>query len=132
MDRDQLDHRRPCIDNKLERIGHLTECSQDLLQNTKSDGTRSDRRHENKIADNVICLKIETTADIEIHVMEIQPEIIAADIVKQLTHGQWLSTLGIIFAIDKLFPESCLNPLIAELEPRQFDPDQGKENSAEN
>ena len=54
--------------------------------------------------------------------MEIQPEIIAADIVKQLTHGQWLSTLGIIFAIDKLFPESCLNPLITELSPGSLIP----------
>ena len=63
--------------------------------------------------------------------MEIQPEIVAANIVEQLTHGQWLSTLGIIFTVNKLFPEGGLNPLIAELKPRQFDADQGEENCPE-
>src|SRR5207342_3282048 len=74
VDRQQLDDRRPRIDEILERAAHLVEHVVDLRQQTEGQLAGNDGRHENDQAEQVVCLQIKNAGDVEVHVVEIEAE----------------------------------------------------------
>src|SRR5437868_3259287 len=83
IDRNQLDDRAPGIDEILKRGPNLRECVQDLVHRTERDLAGNDRRAEQNVGKDGVGLQINDAADIEIHEIQIEPEIVVADVREQ-------------------------------------------------
>ena len=131
VDRQELDHDGPGVDQVLERGAHLVERVQDLVHQPERDGADHDARGEHHVAEDVVDLDVEDARDVEVHVVEVEPEVVPPHVGKERAGGRWVGTGGVVLAIDELLAVGRLDPLVAELEPGQLDADQGEKGGAE-
>src|SRR4051812_8866756 len=85
VDREQVDDRGPGVDQYLERVSHLRERIQDLLHRTQRELAGNDRRRQQDVGEDDVGLQIDDAADVEVQVVQIEPEIVLANVLEQLT-----------------------------------------------
>src|ERR1700758_1279763 len=83
IDRDQFDDRAPRVDEILKRGSHLCERVEDLVHRAEGDLARDDRGREQDVRKDDVCLQIDDPADIEVHEVQIEPEVIPANVAKE-------------------------------------------------
>ena len=127
VDRDQLDDRRPGIDQVLERRLDPAEGAQDLLHDAEGDAAGNDGRRERDVGHEDVGLQVAVAGDVEVEVVEIQAEIVAAHVREQLGERRRLGAVGIVLAEHQFLAVGRLDALVAELEPRQPDADDGQQ-----
>ncbi|OIQ69133.1 hypothetical protein GALL_492680 [mine drainage metagenome] len=131
IDRNQFDDRAPRIDEILKRGSHLCERIQDLVHRTQRDLAGNDRRCEQDVGKDDVGLQIDDAANIKIHEMQIEPEVIVANIAKQQIQCRWGGVGGIILAKHELLAIGRLNALVEKFDSRQPDADQRERAGAE-
>src|SRR5258708_23575255 len=78
IDRNQFYNPGPRVHKVLERPSNLGESIENLVHRTKRDLAGHDSRCEYNVRKYVVGLQIQDTADIEVHVVEVDPKIILA------------------------------------------------------
>src|SRR5690606_19689600 len=76
-------------------------------------------------------LQVKDADEIEVHVVEIEPEIVPAHVLEQLAHGGRGGPVGVVLSIDQLLTVGRFQTLIAELHPRKADTGDGNERGAD-
>ena len=124
IDRNQLDDRAPRVDKILKRGSDLRERIQNLVHRTERDLAGNDRWSEQDVRKNDVGLQINDAADIEVHEVQVEPEVVPANGTEQLVHGRWIGAGGIILAKHELLAIGRFDPLVEKLDPGQPDADQ--------
>ena len=83
IDRDQFNDRAPRVNEILKRGSHLRERVQDLVHRAQRDLACDDRRREQDVRKDDVSLQVDDPADIEVHKIQIEPEVIRANVAKQ-------------------------------------------------
>ena len=83
IDRDQFNDRAPRVNEILKRGSHLRERVQDLVYRAQRDLACDDRRREQDVRKDDVSLQVDDPADIEVHKIQIEPEVIRANVAKQ-------------------------------------------------
>src|ERR1700730_1114400 len=102
IDRKQFDDRAPRVDKILKRGSDLREGVQDLVHRTECDLASNDRWSEQDVGKDDVGLQINDAADIEVHEVQVKPEVVPANGTEQLAHGRWINAGRIIFAEHEL------------------------------
>src|ERR1700692_1770421 len=97
IDRNQFDNRAPRIDKILKRGSDLREGIQDLVHRTECNLASNDRWSEQDVGKDDVGLQINDAADIEIHEVQVKPEVVPANGTEQLAHGWWINVGRLIF-----------------------------------
>src|SRR4051794_32226833 len=88
---------------------------------------RHNGRCQYNVRKHVVCLQIQNTANVEIHVVEVDPEIVLADSCKKIGQFERLCACRVVLAQHKFLPISSFHTLIVKFEARQPHPDQCQE-----
>src|ERR1700736_6647894 len=116
IDRNQFDDRAPGVDEILERGPDLRERVQDLVHRTKCNLAGNDRWSEQDVGKDDIGLQIDDAADVEVHEVQIKPEVVPTNGTEQLAHGRWIGAGRVVFAEHKLLAIGRLDPLVEKLD----------------
>ena len=84
IDRNQFYNSRPRVHKELEGRADLGEGIENLVQRTKRDLAGHNSRCEYNVRKYIVRLQIQDTADIEVHVVEVDPKIVLADGCKKI------------------------------------------------
>ena len=79
IDRNQFNNLRPGVHKVLERRSNLGEGIQNLVHRAERDFARNDSRCEHDVRKDIVSLQIQDAADVEVHIVEIDAEIVSAD-----------------------------------------------------
>jgi hypothetical protein len=79
----------------------------------------------------IVGLQVENARDIEVHVMEVQAEIVAPDIVEELRERYRIGAVLVVLAIDQFLPVCRFDALIAKFQARKLDAHCGQEDRTE-
>ena len=121
VDRQQFNNRRPGIHQILERVRDLAESRQDLLQYAEGDLSRRNGRDQDQVGKDIVRLNVQPTKHVEIHVVEIQPKIVFANMREQFADGHGFGAVFIILAVNQFLAVGRLDALVPEFKSRQFD-----------
>ena len=127
VDGHELDDVGPGLDQVLHGIAHLAERGAHLLEDTEGDGAGCDRRDEDEEGQHQVCLQIGVTHHVEVEIVEVEAEVVVPHGAEQFHQRARRSTARIVLAIDQFLAIGGLDALVAELEPRQPDADNGKQ-----
>src|ERR1700730_12352498 len=116
VDRQKLDDRRPGVDQVLERRSHAAKGAEILLHDAERKTGGGNGGAECHIRNEYAGLQVSVASDIEIEIVEIDAEIVAADIIEELREGRGVGAIGIVLAEDQLLAVSRLDALVAEIE----------------
>src|SRR5580704_14118831 len=84
IDRDQFDDRAPRVDEILKGSSDLRKRIQDLVHSAERDLAGNDRGSEQEVGKDDVGLQIDNPADVEVHEIQIEPEVVPANVAKQL------------------------------------------------
>src|SRR5262249_32321278 len=90
IDRDQLNNGRPGIHQILQGGANLRECIQYLIHDAKGNSPAHDGRPKHDIGEYIVGLEIADARDIEIHEVQIEPEVVAPYCAVQLGKRWWV------------------------------------------
>src|SRR6478735_6783213 len=115
VDRNQFYNSRPRVHKVLERRPNLGESIENLVHRTKRDRSGHDSRCQYDVGKYVVGLQIQNTADVEVHVVEVDPKIVLAYGRKKIDQFGRRRASRIVLAQDEFFPISCFHTLIVKL-----------------
>src|SRR6185437_8885391 len=104
-DGDQVDDRRPRIHQEAERIRHLAEGVEDLVEDAEGDRAGDDRRTHREVGEELRRVDEGVPRDVEIGVVEVDAEVVALHVSEEVADGDRLRASGIVLAIDELLAE---------------------------
>jgi hypothetical protein len=108
IDRNQFYNSGPRVHKELERRSNLGEGIENLVQRTKRDLAGHNSRCEYNVRKYVVRLQIQDTADIEVHVVEVDPKIVLADGCKKIDQFEWYHASRVVLAQDKFLSDKPL------------------------
>ncbi len=111
----------------MQRPLHLIEGVEDLVHCTQRDLACHDSGSENDVGEYVVDLQIDDAADVEIHVVEIEIEIVPAHSNEQFAESGRRGAVSVVFTVNEFLAEGGLDALVLEFKARKPDADEGEE-----